>query len=224
MDNLIGDFDAKFLTDPTQFRAFANKLIDDKAKNAKIFGDNMAEEMEQFGKILKLNSKSAEGGELVAASIAASPLQNLGKIAKFTVLGRMFSSDLFYKRFMRDYRQLTGQGKTSGEVFSDLIFSAISQFTGQASSQGISKETDRVKNLITNTAKANMSSKTPARTPTRNTPVPDVKPGALSNLPYKVVPPSPLSAKTSIRQRAMGDPTVAATLLGGLGSADLLKP
>ncbi len=223
MDNLIGDFDAKFLTDPTQFRAFANKLIDDKAKNAKIFGDNMAEEMEQFGKILKLNSKSAEGGELVAASIAASPLQNLGKIAKFTVLGRMFSSDLFYKRFMRDYRQLTGQGKTSGEVFSDLIFSAIAQFTGQASTQGISKETDRVKNLITNTAKANMSPKTPARTPTRNTPVPNVKPGALSNSPYRVVPPSPLSGKTSIRQRAAGDPTIAATLLGGLGSADLLK-
>jgi len=45
----------------------------------------------------------------------------------------------------------------------------------------------------------------------------------LENLPYKVVPPSPLSAKTSIRQRAMGDPTIAATLLGGLGSASLLN-
>ncbi len=35
--------------------------------------------MLQFGKILKLNAKAAEGGELIAASIAASPLQNVGK-------------------------------------------------------------------------------------------------------------------------------------------------
>jgi len=225
MDNLIGDFDAKFLTDPTQFRAFASKLINDKDKNAKVFGDKMAEEMEQFGKILKLNSKSAEGGELVAASIAASPLQNLGKIAKFTAIGRMFSSDIFYKRFMRDYKTLIGQNKKPMDFLPDLLSSSIAQFTGQASSQGISKETDRVKNLINNSVKDNTGPRTPApKTPTtRNTPVPNVQPGALEGLPYKVVPPSPLSAKTSIRQRAMGDPTIAASLLGGLGSANLLN-
>ena len=225
MDNLIGDFDAKFLTDPTQFRAFASKLINDKDKNAKVFGDKMAEEMEQFGKILKLNSKSAEGGELVAASIAASPLQNLGKIAKFTAIGRMFSSDIFYKRFMRDYKTLIGQNKKPMDFLPDLLSSSIAQFTGQASSQGISKETDRVKNLINNSVKDNTGPRTPApKTPTtRNTPVPNVQPGALEGLPYKVVPPSPLSAKTSIRQRAMGDPTIAASLLGGLGSASLLN-
>ena len=224
MDNLIGDFDAKFLTDPTQFRAFASKLINDKDKNAKVFGDKMAEEMEQFGKILKLNSKSAEGGELVAASIAASPLQNLGKIAKFTAIGRMFSSDVFYKRFMRDYKTLIGQNKKPMDFLPDLLSSSIAQFTGQASSQGISKEADRVKNLINNSVKDNTGPRTPApKTPATSTPVPNVQPGALENLPYKVVPPSPLSAKTSIRQRAMGDPTIAATLLGGLGSANLLN-
>lgn len=224
MDNLIGDFDAKFLTDPTQFRAFASKLINDKDKNAKVFGDKMAEEMEQFGKILKLNSKSAEGGELVAASIAASPLQNLGKIAKFTAIGRMFSSDIFYKRFMRDYKTLIGQNKKPMDFLPDLLSSSIAQFTGQASSQGISKETDRVKNLINNSVKDNTGPRTPApKTPATSTPVPNVQPGALEGLPYKVVPPSPLSAKTSIRQRAMGDPTIAATLLGGLGSASLLN-
>ena len=224
MDNLIGDFDAKFLTDPTQFRSFADRLTKNQSKNAQIFGDEMAKDMAQFGKILKFNAKSAEGGELIAATIAANPLQNLGRLAKFTALGRMFSSQVFYKNFKRDYKRAIDSGYREPLAFSDVFTRLLTQFTGQASSQGISKETDRVKNLITNTAKANMRPKTPARTPTRNTPVPDVKPGALSNLPYKVVPPSPLSAKTSIRQRAMGDPTVAATLLGGLGSADLLKP
>ena len=106
----------------------------------------------------------------------------------------------------------------------DLLFSSIAQFTGQASSQGISKEADRVKNLINNSVKDNTGPRTPApKTPATSTPVPNVQPGALENLPYKVVPPSPLSAKTSIRQRAMGDPTIAATLLGGLGSANLLN-
>ena len=175
--------------------------------------------MAQFGKILKFNSKTAEGGELIAASIAASPLQNLGKLTKFSLIGRMFSSDVFYKRFMRDYKTLIGQNKKPMDFLPDLLSSSIAQFTGQASSQGISKEADRVKNLINNSVKDNTGPKTPAT----STPVPSVQPGALENLPYKVVPPSPLSAKTSIRQRAMGDPTIAATLLGGLGSANLLN-
>ena len=219
MDNIIGDFDAKFLTDPTQFRAFADRLTKNQAKNKQVFGDNMAKDMAQFGRILKFNSKSAEGGELVAASIAANPLQNLGKLAKFTALGRMFSSGVFYKNFKRDYQRAINGGLPDKVAFSDVFTTLLTQFTGQASSQGISKEADRVKNLINNTGP-----RTPApKTPTTSTPVPNVQPGALENLPYKVVPPSPLSAKTSIRQRAMGDPTIAATLLGGLGSANLLN-
>ena len=219
MDNLIGDFDAKFLTDPTQFRAFADRLTKDQAKHAKIFGDDMAKDMAQFGKILKFNSKTAEGGELVAASIAASPLQNLGKLTKFSLIGRMFSSDIFYKRFIKDYQRAINGGLPDSLAFSEVIQKTLTQFTGQTSSEGISKETDRVKNLINNSVKDNTGPKTPAT----STPVPSVQPGALENLPYKVVPPSPLSAKTSIRQRAMGDPTIAATLLGGLGSANLLN-
>lgn len=97
MDDLIGNFDAKFLTDPTQFRTFGDKLIKDNAKISEIFGEEMSKEMLQFGKILKLNAKAAEGGELIAASIAASPLQNVGKLLKFTLLGRMFSSEIFIK-------------------------------------------------------------------------------------------------------------------------------
>ena len=219
MDNIIGDFDAKFLTDPTQFRAFADRLTKNQAKNKQVFGDNMAKDMAQFGRILKFNSKSAEGGELVAASIAANPLQNLGKLAKFTALGRMFSSGVFYKNFKRDYQRAINGGLPDKVAFSDVFTTLLTQFTGQASSQGISKEADRVKNLINNSVKDN----TGPKTPTTSTPVPSVQPGALEDLPYKVVPPSPLSAKTSIRQRAMGDPTIAATLLGGLGSANLLN-
>ena len=211
MDDLIGNFDAKFLTDPTQFRTFGNKLIKDNAKISEVFGEKMSKDMLQFGKILKLNATAAEGGELIAASIAASPLQNVGKLLKFTLLGKMFSSDVFYTRFMRDYRLLTGQGRPKKEVFADLLAKSVSQIVGQTSNKGISSGVDQTKALIGNALQPQQVSQ--RRTPT---PVPNVTSGGMPNIS------APQVNQSSIRQRAAQNPAVAASLLGGLGNADLL--
>lgn len=220
MDDLIGNFDAKFLTDPTQFRTFGDKLIKDNAKISEIFGEEMSKEMLQFGKILKLNAKAAEGGELIAASIAASPLQNVGKLLKFTLLGRMFSSEIFYKRFMKDYRLLTGQGITKKEAFADLLSKSVSQIVGQTSAKGISSGVEQTKSLVSN---AINSQKMPQQRPSM--PVPNVAPGEIEGATLSQIMSNisaPQANQSAIRQRAAQNPAVASSLLGGLGSADLL--
>jgi len=234
MDNIVGDFQADFLTDPKQFRIFADKLITDSkptkiagetlefGKLEVIYGKEMAEQMSDFGKVLKLNSRTADAGKLVASGIAASPLNNIGRLAKFSVLGRMFSLPLFYKNFKASYNnKLTGLAGAS--QLQQIITRGLSQTSGALGVSATGEGIDQVKSLTNNLTNDLTNEIAPKPTSTRNTPVPNVQPGALENLPYKVVPPSPLSAKTSIRQRAMGDPTIAATLLGGLGSASLLN-
>ena len=94
MNSMIDDFGESLMTDGKSLNAFADRMLDAAAdgKLRTIFDEKLGKSMEDFAKILKFNARAAEGGDLVAANIAASPLQNLGKLAKFTVLGRFLSS------------------------------------------------------------------------------------------------------------------------------------
>ena len=58
-------------------------------KLTEIYGKDAAEEIRKFARILDINSKTAKGGDLVAANIAASPLENIGKLLKFNLLLRV---------------------------------------------------------------------------------------------------------------------------------------
>ena len=135
MDNLIGDFQSNFLTDRTQFAKFGERLTKNKAKLEVIYGKEMAEEMDEFGRIMKILGESANGGDLVAANIAASPLENLGKIARLGIVGQLFSSPRFYKAFTRKYKRLkkdqdaSSRGQIAGELLAEAISSLIAQGT-----------------------------------------------------------------------------------------------
>jgi len=218
MDNLIGDFEKNFLTDRTQFAKFGDRLAKNKAKIEVIYGKEMADEMQQFGRTMKLLGESASGGDLVAANIAASPLENLGTIARLSVVGKLFSSPRFYKAFTQKYKKLA-QGedvKTRGQIAGELISDSISSFMAQGTAQSM----DEIATSAVNQATALMGdldqASAPAPSPVTRTsvPVPEVSPVA-------DLPPMP-TAKPSIRQRAAENPAVAATLLGGLGNVGLL--
>ena len=230
MDDLISDFGDNFLLEPKQFKLFANR-IEEASKNKKlgtIFDNDTAEEIAKFGRVLKFNSKSAEGGDLIAANIAASPLQNLGALARFTVMGRVFSSKAFYKNFDRQYKAMikrensvSGRARLTGEIIAQLIGSSISQSSTQLLDEAVTSTANQAKSLIGNALKPQQVSQ--RRTPT---PVPNVTPGRMSNI--SAPPDSSLifdvdkAAQSAIRQRAAQNPAVAASLLGGLGNADLL--
>jgi len=172
----------------------------------------MADDMNKFGRILVFNSKAAEGGDLVAANIAASPLENIGKIARLGIFGRVLSSAPQYKSITNQYDKLTkgASPKTKAQVLGNLLAqafgSAAAQTPVQVIQEGAEEGAKQVSSIIESTQRQ------PKTTPPP-TPVPQVLP------PIKT---SSVNQTSNIRQRARENPAVAATLLGGLGSAGLL--
>ena len=197
--------------------------------------------MRRFGETLTFNAKTADGGGIVAAHVAMSPLQNLDKLAKFGLFTRMMSTDLFYKNLDQQYRALTGRASvkdkanTFGRLFADSISKAIAQTGAQAVDESTSNARRTAENLLESTLEENRPQATPTASPTppptprpMRTPVPTVSP-TLNVAPQPTQPQDILGQirqraieKRNIRQRARENPAIAATLLGGLGSAGLL--
>lgn len=245
MENLIGDFGEKFVSEPGKMTEFGTRLIkeSDSGRLKELFGEEMAGRMRRFGETLTFNAKTADGGGLVAAHVAMSPLQNLDKLAKFGLFTRMMSTDLFYKNIDQQYRALTGRAtikdkaNTFGRLFADSISKAIAQTGAQAVDESASDVRRTAESLIESTLEENRpeatltpkASPTPPRTPTpMRTPVPTVQP-TLNTAPQPTQPQDILGQirqraveKRNIRQRAKENPAIASTLLGGLGSASLL--
>ena len=71
-----------------------------------IFGKEMGDDMTNFAKVLEFNARTVEGGDLIAANIAASPLENVGTLLRLGTTGRLLSSAPIYKRIARDYENL----------------------------------------------------------------------------------------------------------------------
>lgn len=226
METIIGDFGDTFITDPTQLKAFGKRLEKEykTGKLGTVFGEEMAERMNKFGRVLTFNSKTVEAGGIVAANIATSPLKNIGKLARYSILGRLLSSDLFYKNIDKQYRMLT-QGATStskaralGQLIAQGLNSAVAQATTQGLDEGIrevSREAQALLNVYDNQIRSQEQSR---RAPPM--PAPQVSPGGIG----AIAAPGPRSnGQQGIREQAAQNPAVAASLLGGLGSASLLN-
>ena len=85
MNNLIGDFEETFLTDKSAFKLLAKRFESAKKTGTldELFGADQAKDIYKFGRIMNVLGKSAQGGDLVAANIAANPFQNIGRIGRF---------------------------------------------------------------------------------------------------------------------------------------------
>jgi hypothetical protein len=217
MEHIIGDFGESFLVEPKQLKAFGTRLIKeyDSGKLGAVFGEEMADEMAKFGRVLNFNARTVEGGGLVAANIAASPVQNLGKLLRYTIIGRVFSSPLFYKNLSKRVNAMTGEGvsrpEAVGRIISQALSSAVAQTSAQSIEEGVSETTRQGRAYLDSMAARQQrpASQTITRT---NISVPEIPP----------VQTPAVSDVSNIRQRARENPAVAATLLGGLGSAGLL--
>ena len=215
VDNIIGDFGDAFLTDPKQFKMFGQRLQDEykTGKLTTVFGDDVAKDMNDFGRVMVFNSKAAEGGDLVAANIAAKPLENLGTLARLSIIGRVLSTGPQYKSIMKQYNQMTkgASQKTKAQVLGNLLANAFSSASSQAPLQiiqeGIQEGSQQLSSALESARNQNKKLTPPP------TPIPQVKP------PIEV---GSVSQTPNIRQRAKEKPAIAATLLGGLGSAGLL--
>ena len=224
MDNLIGDFEKNFLIDKTQFAKFGDRLLKNKAKIEVIYGKKMASEMNDFGKIMKLLGESTSGGDLVAANIAASPLENLGTIAKLGIIGRLFSSSKFYEAFTKKYKKLAGgenvktKGQIAGELLKDSLSSLIAQGSLQSFDEASTSAVDQATTLINEFDKKKTPAPKPVSSNQTNIPIPEVSPvfNTSGNQSALLQPP------TSVRKRAQDDPQLASILLGGIGNSAFL--
>ena len=160
LKSIIGDFGSTPLTDAKSLGAFAKRLIDsnNSGKLKEFFGEKLSKDMFAFGKEMDFVARTVQGGDLIAANIAASPLQNLGKIARYAVLNRVLGDRNFYKEVLEKYGQLTGKNVDRRSAFARAFGMALRtaipasrQIPAQALQSGVQETAKQAQALMDNT-------------------------------------------------------------------------
>ena len=219
MNNLLGDFEETFLTDKKAFKLLAKRFEQaNKTGTLKeLFGAEQAKEIFKFGRIMNTLGKSAEGGDLVAANIAANPLENIGKIGKFFVLGKVLSNPAMYKSFAAKYGTESAKKQTQAgkmQVFLNILNQMAASFAKQTVTREIVDTSNSVKNQaksVIDNFEQGFNNQSNLKTPRTRTNIPEVSPV------FEVPEVSSTSGpQASIRDRVRDNPALAASLLGGL--------
>ena len=81
LSNLTKEFGVSALIDGKALKGMSSAFTAaaEKGKLRAVFGKQMGIDMEKFAKILAANARTAQGGDLVAANIAANPLEKYRK-------------------------------------------------------------------------------------------------------------------------------------------------
>jgi hypothetical protein len=212
METLIADFGESLTTDGKSLGAFANRLLDanEGGKLTAIFGQEMGEDMAKFARVLALNAKTAPGGDLVAANIAASPLQNVGKIVKFGIFTKVLSSGGYYDDIMKQYRkEILGESpdekaKILGRLMGQSFKNASIQAPPQVVQEGMNEAEKQIRAVADNSGlTAQLSAIQNQMT----------APNAASSLGgVNVTQPAAPAGTSTIRQQAAANPGVAQAL------------
>ena len=203
MNSLIDDFGETVMTDSKKLNKFADRMLE-ASKGDKLnvlYGDAMGKEMTEFAKILKFNARTAEGGDLIAANIAASPLQNLGKLAKFSIIGRYLTSAPYYSQITNQYKNGVRIAKTDAErarTLGQAMRNAFSQGPGQFMQEGISEGADQIEALADNYGVTSALKNTANQVRT------NVRPQASAGTGINVAPPVTNSGLGSINVNSPG--------------------
>lgn len=218
MDNIIGDFGESFLVEPKQFKIFGERLKKeyDSGKLTQIFGEEMAKDMAKFGRVLSFNARTVEGGGLIAANIAASPIQNMGKLIRYSLIGRVFSSPLFYKNLSKKIDAMTAESGSRTAALGNYIAQSLSAAIAQTGAQSLESGVEEATDQATAAMNSMMEERRPARQKREISEIPTI------SQPQQVAMPQ-TEQMSNLRQRAANDPALASTLLGGLGNASLLN-
>ena len=222
MQNLIGDFESSFMTDKKAFRALADRLVKakDSGKLDVIFSEKESKAIGLFGRNMQVLGKSAEGGDLVAANIAANPLENIGTLARLGIVGQILSTAPFYTSFAAKYgKKSTKESTKAGKmkVFLEVLNETSQSFAKQSTARGaygLGSEASNEADFQIERIKSSIMPPAPTASRT-SVQVPEVS-------PVDDIASIQASPQTSIRERARGNPALAASLLGGLDNAGFL--
>jgi hypothetical protein len=214
MNNVLRDFGADTFIDGKAIKDFSKNFnkAGEGGKFRVIFGDEMGAEMEKFGRVLAINAKTAQGGDLVAANIAASPLQNLGKIAKFTVIGNFLRSAPYYKQVIDQYELATkgAPPEKKAKILGQIIGQALSQTPGQVLQEGVNEASSQLEAVMESSGLNEQLSEIQSRMqpPTTSSGIGQVD--VTQPLSPNVAPVG--GTQPNLRQLAAADPAVADAL------------
>ena len=212
----------------------------------KIYSKEHLKNLKEFGKDLEFVGDFSAKGAIVAAGITAGTatagtprvfLKNASKLVKFKFLGNIFND----MGKLETYLKLKKSGMNSSQAAAQIAQQSTGDLSGL---QKIVKQVGKVSGLglagSGQLARQGLPRATYNQASDQNTPVPIIsapqselfQQDIFSGSPKAPTPAAPLSPiqqirqeamrKSSIRQRAAQNPAVAASLLGGLGNADLL--
>ena len=214
MNNILRDFGGDTFIDGKTIKQFAenfNKAGKD-GKFVEIFGKEMGKDMEKFGRVLAINAKTTQGGDLVAANIAASPLQNIGTILKFTFLGRYLTSAPYYKQVLDQYDAL-GKGASDqkkAKLLGQIIGQTLTQTPGQMIQEGVNEASSQLEAIMESSGLNEQLSEIQSRMqpPTTASGIGQVD--VTQPLSPNITPAG--GTQPNIRQAAAADPAVAQAL------------
>ena len=212
MERLIEDFGDGLTTDGKALGDFAKRILDadESGKLKAIFDEGMADDMVSFAKILEFNARTVKGGDLVAANIAASPLQNIDKLLKLTIIGRVFSSGGYYDDILKQYKkQIKGENpeeraRTLGRLMSQAFTNASIQTPPQVIQEGAREAERQISSLVDTSGIGEQLSAIQGQM---------TQPNAASGLgSVNVTQPTAPAGTSTIRQQAAANPGVAQAL------------
>jgi hypothetical protein len=203
MERLIADFGDTLTTDGKALGAFAKRLLDadEGGKLSAIFGEETGKDMARFARILDFNSRTAAGGDLVAANIAASPIQNLGKLVRFTIIGRLLQSGPYYKQIVKDYEAMAS-GATKEEK-ARILGRLIGQTFAQEAQEGEREVESQITSAIESSGLGQQIQQLQQQIP---------NPNNFAGLGQAAAVPAAPAQTSSLRQQAAQNPGVAQTL------------
>ena len=208
LSNLLDDFGSDALINGTALKKFAGSLIkaSEGGKLQAVFGKEMGDDIAQFGRVLELNARTVAGGDLVAANIAANPLENIMDILRLSVTGNLLTHAPIYKRILKDYKALKSglPPKERSAALGKIIGSALTQAPGQALQEGAREAEKQIRAVADNTGLTEQLSAIQSQM---------TAPNAASSLGgVNVTQPTAPAGTSTIRQQAAANPGVAQAL------------
>ena len=212
MRNLLQDFGSDVMIKGDSLKKFAKAMTDasEGGKLQAVFGKEMGDNMTKFGKVLAFNARTVEGGDLIAANIAASPLRHLGTLLRFGVTLNLMNSAPIYRRVVKDYKNLK-KGISPEERSASLgqiIASAFAQTPGQLMQEGAETAGEQVKFAMENFSPAPPSPASGLAAVNVNQPV---APATRTNVPVSASGIAG-AGTNNLRQMATNNPAVAQAL------------
>ena len=248
--DILGSVDENIFIDEKAAYSLMNALKSYKPETLKlVLGDDTVKGLNQLADdLVFLKDTGSKGaGSLAADAIrtgmVTAPMQNLPKVGRFKVLDRLLNNPDIMRKALE-----VRAGRTTPKAAAQSITQQLNEATAQVTGEGLSL-TERAAG-VGKTIGASLSAANRAgivgrqqlgrsfesgqnlvfdrgdKPPQTRTSVPDVQPGGLQGMEIFDASQPTAAEKArkqeSLRQRAAKNPYIAATLLGGLGSAGLL--